>query len=121
MKAIGITSPFTGSGKTLVTMGLLNKYKNSIGVKVGPDYIDGMFHTFISGYRTLNIDRWIQGKKWRNFLSSVPEITEFASRDIFCIKFGIATSYVDKRSSLTGFTRQRREKLHLSQSIKKGK
>ena len=77
MKAIGITSPFTGSGKTLVTMGLLNKYKNSIGVKVGPDYIDGMFHTFISGYKTLNIDRWIQGKKWRNFLSSVPEITEF--------------------------------------------
>ena len=76
MKAIGITSPFTGSGKTLFTIGLLNKYKNSIGVKIGPDYIDGMFHTYISGYRTLNIDRWIQGKKWRNFLSSVPESTD---------------------------------------------
>ena len=76
MKAIGITSPFTGSGKTSVTIGLLNKYKNSIGVKIGPDYIDGMFHTYISGNRTLNIDRWIQGKKWRDFLSSVPESTE---------------------------------------------
>ena len=76
MKAIGITSPFTGSGKTLLTIGLLNKYKNSMGVKIGPDYIDGMFHTYLSGNRSPNIDRWIQGKKWRNFLSSLPENTE---------------------------------------------
>ncbi len=76
MKAIGITSAFTGSGKTLVTMGLLNKYKNSVGVKIGPDYIDGMFHTNISGNRTPNLDRWIQGKKWRNFISLIPENTQ---------------------------------------------
>ena len=72
MKIFGISAPFTGSGKTTVTLALLSKLKNSTSVKIGPDYIDKTLHSSVTGVNSYNIDRWLQGPKYRDiFLSSI--------------------------------------------------
>ncbi len=68
MKVFGITAPMSGSGKTTVVLGLLHKLRNSISFKIGPDYIDGYIHSAVSGRRAINIDRWLQGRIYRNIL-----------------------------------------------------
>ncbi|AGI48217.1 hydrogenobyrinic acid a,c-diamide synthase (glutamine-hydrolysing)/cobyrinate a,c-diamide synthase [Thermoplasmatales archaeon BRNA1] len=55
-----ITAPASGSGKTLVTCGILQALVNR-GMKVssfkcGPDYIDPMFHARVIGTRSRNLD-----------------------------------------------------------------
>ncbi|MCL5782338.1 MAG: cobyrinate a,c-diamide synthase [Candidatus Thermoplasmatota archaeon] len=64
MKVIGISAPMTGSGKTSVTLAVLSHLKNAIAFKIGPDYIDGGLSSVISGTRTMNLDRWIQGRNY---------------------------------------------------------
>lgn len=61
-KGLIIAAPASGSGKTVVTLGLLRALRNS-GVKVasakaGPDYIDPHFHEAASGAPCLNLDPW---------------------------------------------------------------
>ncbi len=61
-KAFVVAAPASGSGKTMVTLGLLRALKN-LGVrvasaKVGPDYIDPRFHEAASGEPCFNIDPW---------------------------------------------------------------
>ena len=57
-----LAAPASGSGKTLVTAGLL-RYLRQHGVKVvaakaGPDYIDLTFHARASGAPCVNLDPW---------------------------------------------------------------
>jgi cobyrinic acid a,c-diamide synthase len=57
-----IGAPTSGSGKTVVTLALLRALR-AAGVavasfKVGPDYIDPMFHARASGRRCVNLDSW---------------------------------------------------------------
>jgi cobyrinic acid a,c-diamide synthase len=57
-----IAAPASGSGKTVVTLALLRALR-AAGVtvasfKVGPDYIDPMFHARASGRRCVNLDSW---------------------------------------------------------------
>ena len=52
----------SGSGKTLITAGLL-RHLQSRGIKIvsaktGPDYIDPTFHALASGASALNLDPW---------------------------------------------------------------
>lgn len=62
MTGLMIAAPASGSGKTVVTLGLLRALKRSgIAVspaKAGPDFIDPAFHAAASGEVCCNLDPW---------------------------------------------------------------
>ncbi len=64
-KALIVAAPHSGSGKTLVTLGLIRALRNAghsvASAKVGPDYIDPQFHCAASGQPCLNLDPWAMG------------------------------------------------------------
>lgn len=67
MHSIIISSNESGGGKTTFTLGLLKalmKRGYSVqGYKVGPDYIDGDFHTLITGNTSRNLDGHLMGEE----------------------------------------------------------
>ena len=67
-----IAAPASGSGKTLVTCGVLQALVNR-GLKVasfkcGPDYIDPMFHSRVIGARSKNLDAFFVGEDTLRYL-----------------------------------------------------
>ena len=57
-----IAAPASGSGKTVVTLALLRRFRSDgravASVKVGPDYIDSAFHAAATGRPCVNLDSW---------------------------------------------------------------
>ncbi len=67
MKRIMISAMQSGSGKTIVSCGLMTALKKRglsvAGFKCGPDYIDPMFHTRVLGIPGRNLDLFLQGEE----------------------------------------------------------
>jgi cobyrinic acid a,c-diamide synthase len=61
-KAFLVAAPSSGSGKTMLTLGLLRAFRNRglrvASAKVGPDHIDPRFHEAASSRPCLNLDPW---------------------------------------------------------------
>lgn len=62
----------SGSGKTLVTCGILQAFVNRglvpASFKCGPDYIDPMFHTKVIGTRSRNLDTFFTDERTTRYL-----------------------------------------------------
>lgn len=62
----------SGSGKTLITCGLLqalvNRGKKTASFKCGPDYIDPMFHSRVIGAKSRNLDTFFTSAEVTRYL-----------------------------------------------------
>lgn len=67
-----LTAGASGSGKTMITCGILNALKRrglcSASFKCGPDYIDPMFHTKVIGTKSRNLDTFFTDAETTNYL-----------------------------------------------------
>ncbi len=67
-----LTAPASGSGKTLITCGILqalvNRGMKIVSFKCGPDYIDPMFHGKVIGTKSRNLDTFFTDKTTTRYL-----------------------------------------------------
>lgn len=67
MRSLVISSNSSGGGKTTITLGLMKalmkKGFDVQGYKVGPDYIDPAFHSYITGKPSRNLDLYLMGEE----------------------------------------------------------
>ena len=79
-RGLVVAAQASGSGKTVVTLGLIRALKNSgkrVGsLKIGPDYIDAGFHHIASGEVCRNYDPW--GMRRLTLDTQVSALAEFS-------------------------------------------
>ena len=91
MKGVVIAGMGSGVGKTSITTGImseLSRQKRVQPFKVGPDFIDPMYHTLACGRRSRNLDTFMGSK------DVVRGIASHASKDAdLCIVEGVRGLY----------------------------
>ncbi|MDY0293604.1 MAG: cobyrinate a,c-diamide synthase [Candidatus Methanomethylophilaceae archaeon] len=91
MKGIVISGTGSGVGKTSVTTGLMRALSESMkvqGYKVGPDFIDPMYHTLATGRPSRNLDTFMMSK------GTVERLVGHTARDAdICIVEGVRGLY----------------------------
>lgn len=83
MKSLIIAAPQSGSGKTTVTIGIMEVLKlrglRVAPFKVGPDFIDPGYHRLVTGRPSINLDGWMCGPAFvRETFSLHAEDTDIA-------------------------------------------
>ncbi|MDD3796467.1 MAG: cobyrinate a,c-diamide synthase [Lachnospiraceae bacterium] len=67
-----LTAGASGSGKTLITCGILQAFcsrgLNTVSFKCGPDYIDPMFHSRVIGTKSRNLDTFFTDEDTTRYL-----------------------------------------------------
>ena len=62
-----IAGTTSGVGKTSITLGVLHKFKDMgfeiQSFKIGPDFIDPAYHTFVTNNPCYNLDSWLMGEE----------------------------------------------------------
>ena len=91
MKGVIIAGTGSGAGKTSITTGLLSKLSKSMKVqafKVGPDFIDPMYHSLATGRTARNLDTFMMSKE------TVRNLVHYSSRDAdLCVIEGVRGLY----------------------------
>lgn len=68
MNSIIISGTRSGVGKTTITTAILSLLDNPIPFKLGPDFIDPMFHKFVCGNDSTNLDLYMMEEDTVKFL-----------------------------------------------------
>ena len=91
MKGVIIAGTGSGAGKTSITTGLLSRLSRDMKVqafKVGPDFIDPMYHSLATGRPARNLDTFMMSK------DTVKNLVGYASKDAdLCVVEGVRGLY----------------------------
>jgi cobyrinic acid a,c-diamide synthase len=91
MNGIVISGTGSGAGKTSITTGLLSVLSKSMTVqayKIGPDFIDTMYHTVASGRQSRNLDTFLMDR------DTVGNLVGFTGSDAdLCVVEGVRGLY----------------------------
>ena len=107
-RGVMIAAPASGSGKTVVTLGLLRALQmrgvGVAGAKAGPDYIDPGFHAAACGKPSVNLDPWAMSPSRLRYLA----LNQGSSHLIVEAAMGLFDGAADGSASPASLARQLR-------------
>ena len=104
-----IAAPGSGSGKTMITCGLLELLRcegHPVSFKCGPDYIDPMFHSRVIGIPSRNLDTFFSEA------SQIQELYAYGEEGMFSVIEGAMGIYDG-----LGGTQKEGSAYHLAQTL----